>query len=351
MKTALLAAAALIFLGCASVLVGRPRSALKRFPIGIYGVASAGDLPAIKDAGFDSFAPDAPKAELAGLARKLGLRMLANPASLFAGPAPRNWPIEAWYLADEPDVNGISPERLADLSRQARAWDPVRAQAFVVGEGSQTARYGGLADIVMLDWYPVPHLKLDSVADQIDLAYSSMPPGKPLWMVVQAFDWRREPQSDPKKPRVGRFPTHAEIRFMSYLALVHGARGLFYFQLHGLDQPELWLAVSRVSREIKALQPILERGREIKPGVSGEDGFESKAWSYRGRTYLAVVNRRNAPVLMPAELLETWRPLFESRRDPRDLLLKTGSGFSLRPYQTMVLEGRFRLKDAALGAW
>lgn len=335
MRAARIAAAAVIVLGGAHLLLSRPRSALERFPIGIYGVESPEDLPIVKEAGFDSFVAEGPLPELAEPARALGLRMLAAPEP--SGPAPsRRWPVDAWYLADEPDVNGVSPEALAGMSRRARAWDAPRAQVFTLGEGAQAARYGGLGDIVMLDWYPVPHLKLDSVADQLDAARRSLPPGKPLWMVLQAFDWRGEAQKDPAKPRVGRFPDHAEIRFMSHLAIIHGARGLFFFSFRRNGEalparPELWQAVSRVSRELRILQPILEHGREISSPLAKEAGFESKAWRYRGRTYLIAANRTGKSAALPEELRKSWRALFEARSAPRE---------SLKPCQATVLESR-----------
>ena len=201
----------------------------------------------------------------------------------------------------------------------------------------------------MVDWYPVPHLKLDSVADQADAAVRALPAGKPLWMVLQAFDWMEEPQRDPSKPRIGRFPTHAEIRLMSYLSILHGAKGLFYFRLQRsgggtlLDEPELWQAVSRVTRELKSLQPILEGGAAVPlPFPPNPDSVEARAWRYRGRTYVIVLNRKDdISQRIPEELLNPrWRPLFEPRRDPKDLLPKVGDAWYLPPHRVLVFESR-----------
>lgn len=340
------------FVGCF-----KTESALKRFPIGIYGVNEPQYIQELYPHGFDSlhtYSSD-PKilASLAKEARRYGMWMVVAPEEAQKKTVfeTRNWPIDAWYLQDEPDVYKTPPAVLENVSKKTRQWDPKRLQTFVIGQGAPAEKYGHIADILMLDWYPVPHLPLDSVAEQVDLARKFMPKDKPLWMVLQAMDWRDFPQVDPKKPRIGRFPNHAEIRFMSYLAIAHGARGLFYFTFEksgGLtlfDYPEQWQAVVRVVREIKALQPVLEKGKPIDLSFEFEEpGLEAKVWRYRGRDYVIVLNRKkDRDALFPKELLDFhWRPLFEVRRDPRDLLKKSGDSWYLPPYQVMVFESRLR---------
>lgn len=333
------------------------RSALTRFPIGIYDVGDPKFLGLLSASGFDSCTAHAKDAAglraLAQEARQRGMRLIMAPNAIMDQPvsATRGWPVDAWYLQDEPEVNGVSPETLEALSAKTRRWDFHRPQAFVVGNGSGATQYGRIGDIFMLDWYPVPHLKLDSVADQIDAAYKSLPAGKPLWMVLQAFDWREDVQRDPRKPRAGRFLDHAEMRFMSWLAVVHGAKGLFFFRLEHpgggtlLDQPELWQAVSRIAAELKSLKPVLEKGTQVQLSFSSDPGgVEAKAWHYRGRDYAVVLNRSGTEARnMPAELLKPdWKALFEERRDVKDSLERSGDAWRLRPYQVMILESGLR---------
>lgn len=282
------------------------------------------------------------------------MRMVSAPDELENGKASlaRDWPIDAWYLCGEPDVAKLPRAALQAMSDRTRAWDPDRPQTFDIGEGAPAKVYGGVGDILLMDWYPVPHLPLDSVADQVDLAMRGLPKGKPLWMIIQAYDWADE-VIDPKKRKGLRFPSHAEIRFMSYLSVLHGARGLFYFALPKLgktlfDYPELWQAVAGTAREMKAMQPIFERGRRIAPPFSGEaSGLETGAWRYRGRDYVVILNRKfSAKLTVPDELLRgDWRPLFESRRDPKELLERAGAQWRLGPSRVLVLEGSLRLRD------
>ncbi len=335
-----------------------PQAALKRFPIGLYGVGDSAHLDAIKEAGFDTvfaYASDgAGLARIARAARQKGLRLLLDVRTLDkGGPDTSGWPVDAWYLQDEPEINKVSPETLEKWSKKYRKIAPHGVQTFVIGDSAFAKPYAHIADLLMLDWYPVPHLALDSVADQIDETYRHLPEGKRLWMVVQAFDWRDDPPLVPGgKPRtVGRFPTHKEIRFMTYLSILHGAKGIFFFRFNQkkdgrtlLDRPEHWDAVRRVTRELKSLQKIFEKGRPIHlPFPPDPEGVEARAWRYRGRDYVIVLNRRKGFNLkFPKELLDPgWRPLFERRRDPRDLLKPKGKSWYLRPYDVLVLEGRF----------
>lgn len=344
-----------VALACASMMAcsSGPQAALSRFPIGIYGVDDPRYIERLKADGFDSFHTyeGDPRilAALAKEAKRQGMRMVVYPDRVREEALARTdgWPVDAWYLLDEPDVVKLSSPALQGLSQKTRAWDPKRPQTFVIGQGAPAETFGRIADILMLDWYPVPHLALDSVADQIDLAAKHLPPGKPLWMVVQAFDWRDSSQRDPSKPRLGRFPSHREIRFMSYLSVLHGARGIFFYRLTKpgpstlFEYPEEYQAVARVARELRALQPVFEGGKPVPLPFGLTPGLEARAWRYRMRDYVLVLNRnKGTPAKMPGELLrKRWRPLFENRRFAKGLLSAKEDGGRLLPYDVMVLEG------------
>lgn len=336
------ALAALVFAcGCSG---GRVRR--EAFPIGLFNVNDPALLKRVREAGFDHvFAVGTPEQidAVAREARRQGLQVVAAADTSLDAATVKRWPLAAWYLQDEPDVNNVSPEQLEAVARRVRAWDP-RPQTFTVGSGSEAGRYGAVADIFMLDWYPVPHLALDSVADQIDTAVRYLPKGKPLWFVVQAFDWRDD---NPKNP-IGRFPKHEEIRFMSWLAIMHGAKGLFFFRLLRPNQttlfefPEFWGAVERVSRELKSFQPVLKGGAPSRlPFSPHPHGVEAKSWTFRGRRYVVVLNRKKTFALkLPDELLQPqWRPFFEPGRDVKDLLKPQHGAWYVKPYQVLVFAG------------
>lgn len=342
-----------IFSGCAE-FPNTPRAALTRFPLGIYGVNDPAHLVRLHEAGFDSihtYSRDLKLLEnLAREAKRQGMRMVIFPDALLNGSlaTTEDWPIDAWYLFDEPDVVKMSSAALLMLSQKTREWDPLRPQTFVIGEGAPARIYGGVADILMMDWYPVPHRPTDSVATQIDLAISALPAGKPFWMVIQAYDWADE-VTDPVKLKKGlRFPTKSEMRFMSYISVLHGARGLFYFTLTKrgktlFDYPELWGAVSDVSREIREMKSIFERGKRMSlPFSLPTGGLEAAVWQYRKNEYLVLANRSgDRQWKVPTEALNpSWQALFEVHPSPHSALHRYLDAYYLRPYQILILKRR-----------
>lgn len=323
------------------------------FPIGLYGVNDPEHLARVKKEGFDavqSYQLDpAFLRRMDAAARREGMTLLAHPHRVMASSVPASaFSSTVWYLQDEPDLYKTPPETLLALDREVKAWAPGRATAFVVGDGRAAARYADSGDVIMVDWYPVPHLPLGSLGDHVGTTVAAAK-GKPVWAVIQAFDWRNYEQKNPKKPRIGRFPDIVELRFMSYDAVIQGARGLWYFSYgrpdgsNLSDATEPWFALAQVSREIAAMAPIFARGKPTAlPFTPKPEGVAAKAWRWRGRTYVVIANRTSDRMLkVPAPLLEKrWRPLFAHRRDARELLEERYGAHYLSPYRVMVFESR-----------
>lgn len=324
------------------------------FPVGFFGVDTPEDARVLKEEGFDAVqsyqsAPERVLA-LAAETRRLGQTLLISPYKVAASTyAPREFRGSVWYLQDEPDVHGVTRDQLAVLDKKVHDWSATAKTAFVVGDGRKAGNYPDVADVIMVDWYPVPHLPLESAGDNVRLTAQAAG-GRRVWAVLQAMDWRDFDQRDPKKKRIGRFPDAAEIRFMSYDAVVNGAQGIWYFAYStapgsNLSQtPELLLAVSLAARELRAMAPIFARGRPTPlPFDPPTKGWMARGWTYRGRDYLVLLNRTNdRQWKVPDEVLRPkWRPLFAPRRDPRDLLKIHQHSYYLRPYQVLVLESAF----------
>lgn len=304
-------------------------------------------------AGFNAIQPHATSLKelsaLTGDAHRLGMLPLVAPHGITTSTfSPREFPGAVWYLMDEPDINGMNLADMKAVEAKTLAWAPGAKTAFVVGDGRKAKNYPGVADAIMVDWYPVPHLPLESAGDHVRMTAEAAG-GRKVWAVLQAMDWRDFPQRDPKKKRIGRFPDLAEIRFMSYDAVLNGAQGIWYYTFSTstartlAQTPELLFAVTAVAGEIHAMAPVFARGRAIpltfEPPTTG---WMARAWTYRGREYLVLANRtKDRQWKVPeAVLAPGWRPLFEPRRDPRELLKKYRDAYYLKPYQVLVLESR-----------
>lgn len=248
-------------------------------------------------------------------------------------------PVAAWYIADEPEINRQSREDIARIAAAMRRWDPGTPLTLVVGDARYARVYAPSVDVLMVDWYPVPHLPLGSVGDQVTMAVSQAG-GKPIWAVLQAMDWKDYPQRDPKKPRIGRFPTHAELRFMTYHAVLRGASGVYYFEFQRrsvpgkslLDYPERWQALKRVVGELSTFKAFFAVG----PGESMPlTGLEGRRWQAGGRSLAVLLNPTPSEVAIPKEFLEgPWKAFASSPIDAERSLEPT-----LGPWQVAVLTG------------
>lgn len=273
-----------------------------QFPIGLYNATTPQDYPVIAEAGFTlvDIRDSGPgrQDQLAEAAAANGLHVMADPREVLARPqAPASWPVAAWHLFDEPEVNRDSTAAIAGLSSKVAAWDSSAPTLIVIGEGKAAALFSPWADVIALDWYPVPHLPLESLGRQLDEAVGGAG-GKPVWAILQAMDWRDYPQRDPRKPRIGRFPELWELRHMTLLALAQGARGLLFYTYTKPDKrtlrgfPDQWAVLTSVVREVRRLKPFLDSG----PGVPLVPGprRRGRRWSL-GRRTLTIVVDADAP--------------------------------------------------------
>lgn len=319
------------------------------FPVCMYGITQPAELKVLKDGGFNCFQtyePDPEKlAALAAEAGRLDLKMVASPDKVMGSPIEKEakrWPVLAWYLYDEPEIHRFSPASLAELDNKVKRWSSRQKTAFVMGEGMAALSYGAAADVLMVDWYPVPHLKLESLGQQITLtrqgalALDKNRPGKPVWAVLQAFNWLEYPQRRAK--RIGRFPTAEEARFMTYLSLARGATGIFYFKYSdAAASPERWRIFTDLAAEVRRLGPLLAKAKPGERPAGLDPALDVTVFRHWGRKRMIVMNPSYANVPLNAGALKGWRPLFERKRYLEELL-PGGNNLYLPPYRVLVLE-------------
>jgi hypothetical protein len=254
------------------LFIGCQQTRTSDFPIGIYSVPLA-DLGAVRAAGFNIVRGAATR-EYLDSAHQLGLQVLASPGSL-AGPRfkpeaareavasfdkhPALW---AWYIADEPDLNGTPPEEVRKMSQVLKKAGARKPTALVIYQGRETLFYGNIADITMIDRYPVPWLPLANFPQHVRLARLGVGKDKPLIAVIQAFDWSYYPALLPGG-RDLRPPTYEELRCMTYSALAQRATGLFYYCYNDgawkmPEHADTWQALTRVVGEVHSRLPLFE---------------------------------------------------------------------------------------------
>jgi hypothetical protein len=263
-----LLAAVMVALGSAGCLVARPGA----YPIGLYSVGSETNLAEIADAGFSLVAGPARRGFL-DAAKANGIGVMASPGSSAGdhfNPAkvrstvakldghPALW---SWYLIDEPDMQRVSPERVEAAHRVVKRMGASKPTSLVLYQGDEAQWYGNIADITMVDRYPVPWLPLANFSQHIHKTRLATDRDRPLIAVIQSFDWAAQPESILPGEENLRPPTELELRSMTYSALARGANGIFYYsyaemRLKDRKYPELWEALKRVVKEVRRREAL-----------------------------------------------------------------------------------------------
>lgn len=300
--------------------------AFAEFTLGLYGVKKAEDIVNAQKAGFNCVQSYDSNPEtiqnLAYEAKKNQIKLVVYPNEIIKSEKHiknvENYPIKAWYLFDEPDVCKYSRKDLILLNKNIKKIFPNNKTVFVIGEGFTETPYYDIADILMVDWYPVPHLPLESFGENIALAKQGLTmvgqDSKELWAVIQIFDWKEYKQYRKDSDRIGRFPKKDEIRFMSYDALFNGATGLFYFTYYSNSKPlpesrpKDWAKITDVIQEISFVAEIIDNGKEIGNPIEIREPLKAKSFEYGEIKYTFIINptskRQNIPTLF-------FRPEFD----------------------------------------
>jgi hypothetical protein len=197
----------------------------------------------------------------------------------------------AWYIADEPNGYGLSPDSLRQIYRLIKENDPWHPVSVVfMAPFLSSKKYSDALDIVMADPYPIPDMPVTMVGDAGASLSSEFKGKKPVWMVPQVFGggelWSRE-------------PTIQEIRSMTYQAVINGARGIQYFVRQGLNlfpkSTAAWNECGRMAAEFAELNPWLLSDEETIPVTSGSRNIQVLSAIHDGQLMILAVNRTNTP--------------------------------------------------------
>ncbi len=144
---------------------------------------------------------------------------------------------------------------------------------------AQLALFSEPVDIAGCDIYPekeghnrhsdIMDHSLSAVGGYTDIMQRAAP-GKPVWMVLQAFSWQLLEDPLPEHPDPELFPTYKDSRFMAWDAILHGAKGIFYWGSSLVSLKSLfWSSILGVTKEIAALEPFLT-AKEMKSSIKTE---------------------------------------------------------------------------------
>jgi hypothetical protein len=209
---------------------------------------------------------------------------------------------------------------------------------------STLQRYNPGGDLIATDIYPIvphgirPEYALWDDGRQGDFlnAYPSQVgqycdkmrqvagPQRAVFMVLQAFAWEALREKD-RDEKALLYPTFAQLRFMQYQSVVHGANGVVYWGLYFTPAGHaFWNNLASATKELKALLPELS-ARPLPTalkldyhdtGHSLDRGIEWMVKPSAGGAVLIAVNADSNPVEASITGLAKYKSaelLFEQR--------------------------------------
>lgn len=205
----------------------------------------------------------------------------------------------SWYINDEPDGQGRPSELMEKAYQFIRELDPYHPVSIVFMMPAKVGQFRHSMDIAMTDPYPIPR-SVTGVSDYLDEIGQQFRFAKALWLVPQAFGgsemWPREPSAK-------------ELRVMTYLGLLHGARGIQYFmrtvEKTTPQSVSMWNACRDMAVEVSEMTPFLLS--ESIPVVveTNHPEVEAKCFSYKHEKLVVAVNHSNAPLQVTFKLNTT----------------------------------------------
>jgi hypothetical protein len=161
----------------------------------------------------------------------------------------------AWYMADEPELVPVLPQRAQEIYETVRDADPYHPCIMLNDTIAGIYRYARGGDVLMPDPYPC-FLKGGLAAAPIEktgqfmLAIKDATGGrKPSWVTPQGFNYGDYGRAG------NRGPTLIELRNQNYQAVVYGAKGfLWYTYSQYRNYPDLYLGMPFLAREMADLK-------------------------------------------------------------------------------------------------
>jgi hypothetical protein len=166
----------------------------------------------------------------------------------------------AWYLMDEPTLQGMTAAEALTMYNVVKAEDPSHPVAIAFNIDDDISTYMPACDIAMYDEYPAKvnqaeFTGLDAWYLHLQNATAELS-GTDEWIpILQAFTTGSSPPHNQY-----RLPTLKEARYMTYAALQQNATGIFYWARYRSTSTFIDTVIEPLVDQITALGPALNYG-------------------------------------------------------------------------------------------
>jgi len=326
------------------------------FPVGIFA-AAPDDLAAIRAAGFNAVQSYDPKPEtirkMAADAKSLGLKFLPDLRAYQAKisrDVGGNLELLGFYIEDEPEGRSVSPKKIQALKESLKEDHPRVLTAVAMVRPQMVATYRDSADVFMIDPYPVPHMPMTWLSDSLEEAAHHVAKER-IWAVIQAFGGERY-----IKEGWPRRPTFEEMRCLTYLSVIHGAQGVFYFSCPEVRKDAAsWAGLQKIVGELRELRTwlvlpqenthlSLEMTSPFKADAAGRPAVHFSQKQKGIESLLILVNVIDKPVSFSLHGFSSNVPWLKDPFSNHKLVVQDGNiREKLDPYEARVY--RFRQGD------
>ncbi len=229
-----------------------------------------------------------------------------------------------WYTADEPDLqtdNELFMKEVVDTNRKMGGLLP---QIIVYNQASGTTLGSTNLDVIAIDPYlgfrygeNSPSTGYERISSSLDAAVKASGNRRPAWAVIECYPAGYYGNYAGK----ARYPTIGEIRLMTYLAIIHGAKGIFYWDNSVLAARKLYPAMKEFATEIKELTPLLT-APPCDAKVILTNGVHAIERSIDGKTMVIAANPR--PESITAEIPVSYQGILKVMSGGRSIKVTDG---------------------------
>jgi hypothetical protein len=203
-----------------------------------------------------------------------------------------------WKILDEPEYNLQVAGEIPSVYRAFKAADKNHPFELTLSAAGDLDLLQHFCDIIQRDVYPLPNAPLTRVADVAQATLQSKQPWQNLSFVLQC-GWTPDGKTQ---------PTVAQARSMVYLALINGAKGIWWYSMYDpswdLTKTSLWSHLKEINEEIKVLSQPVMLGQDVN-GISCDNPkVHFTAKKYAGKIYLLITNPENLPASATLRLPE-----------------------------------------------
>ncbi len=204
-----------------------------------------------------------------------------------------------WKISDEPDLRPAVVDEVPEVYVAFKKADPRTPVEVTLATDHALDSWSGFADIIQINRYPLPDGALTRVSDYTRLAVQSKLPWQNVSYVIQS-GWRKE----------GTVPTKDELRSMVYLALIEGAKGIWYYTMYDpgfdLTKTSIWPHLKSVNAEIRSLSLPVMLGK-LEPDATLDNArVYSRALEYEGQLHVLLTNPERTAETATLMLPEKW---------------------------------------------